>query len=105
MSGGGQVMAERSHMSDDRGDQSPLRALTRHRRLIGSALMALALVACSRGASTPQQGTSAKPGDVKMGGTLSFVQRADPTSWDIWGPQRTIDPTRSAADMVFSPLI
>jgi peptide/nickel transport system substrate-binding protein len=40
-----------------------------------------------------------------MGGTLTFVQRADPTGWDIWGPQRTIDPVRASADMVFSPLI
>ncbi|MFN0070546.1 MAG: ABC transporter substrate-binding protein [Chloroflexota bacterium] len=83
--------------------RGPLASIVRQRRLIVSALFAVVLVGCSRAAPAPQQPQSA--GNIKMGGTLSFIQRADPTGWDIWGAQRTIDPTRSGADMVFSPLI
>src|SRR3954454_19366372 len=99
-------MADNSHVSGLRMRvRAPFDAVVRNRRIVGAALMALMLVACSRGAAPAQKPSASAPGNIKTGGTLTFVQRSDPTSWDIWGAQRTIDPTRSAADMVFSPLI
>jgi peptide/nickel transport system substrate-binding protein len=99
-------MADNSYVSGLRVRiRAPFDAVVRNRRIVGAALMALMLVACSRGAAPAQKPSASTPGNIKTGGTLTFVQRSDPTSWDIWGAQRTIDPTRSAADMVFSPLI
>ena len=72
--------------------------------LIGACAPAAPPAAKPTGAA-PKAGAPVTAGAPKLGGTLTFVQRADPTGWDVWGTARTFDPVRSAADMVFSPLI
>ncbi len=49
-------MADSSHVSGLRaGVRAPFDAVARNRRIVGAALMALMLVACSRGAAPAQK--------------------------------------------------